>query len=596
MPDKKDLYNPLLSRRTFILGIGKLSLLSILASKMFYMQLIKQDKYKTLSDKNRINLVVVPPIRGKIYDAEGTLLATNKTCFRLLLNKNDNLKYYIYELELINQILDLPIETKNYIVKKAKNAARRVPVVILDQLTWAQISLIEEQKPQLTSVFIDVGYMRAYPMSLPTSHLVGYMGQANEQEKQKLIPGNIEDFAIGKSGIEKYYENLLRGEFGYKQIEVNAFGKCVRELSKVEPVSGKDIYLNIDANIQDKIWPYLNKQGCSAVVMDSTNGNVIILATTPPFESNNFAKLSKNYWDILLNDPYKPLINKAVQNTYPPGSVFKIITVLAALEAGIKEDKIVHCIGGASALGTNSFRCSSKHGHGAVDMRNAIKYSCNAYIYEMAKLIGADKIIEMATRFGFGAKTNIDIASEASGFVPSKQWKQDKLKSKWTIGDTLNLSLGQGFLLSTPIQLARFVASIASNGKLFTPKIVKSEPHFEQVKINLEYLKIIQEAMYLAVNTQGGTAYLSRIFNKNYQLAGKTGTAQVQAKASIDDDLNRLSIARERRNHAVFIGFAPYHDPRYAISVFVDHGGAGGKAGAPIASRIMEEILKKYIV
>ena len=596
MRNNRNTYNPLLSRRAFLLGAGKLGLLSILASKMFYMQLINQDKYKTLSDKNRINLVILPPIRGQIYDSTGLLLATNKPCFRLLLNKNDNFKYYFDELELISKILDLSEETKNYILKKAKNATRRIPVVILDQLTWEQISLIEEQKLQFTSVFIDIGYMRSYPMSLSTSHLIGYMGQLNEQEKQVFIPGNVEDFTVGKSGVEKYYENLLRGEFGYKQMEVNAFGKCVRELSDVKALCGKDIYLNIDSTIQDKIQPYLNKQGCSAIVMDSTNGNVIILATTPYFESNNFAKLSKDYWNSLINDPYKPLINKAVQNTYPPGSVFKIITVLAALEAGIREDKIVNCIGGVSALGTNSFRCSSKHGHGAMNMRDAIKYSCNAYMYEIAKLIGADRIIEMAIRFGFGAKTNIDIPSEASGFVPSKQWKQDKFKSKWTLGDTLNLSLGQGFLLSTPIQLARFVTAIASNGKLFTPRIVKNEPQFEQVQIKLEYLQIIQEAMYLAVNTQGGTAYLSRIVDKNHQLAGKTGTAQVQAKANIDDDLNRMNIAWERRNHAVFIGFAPYHNPKYSISVFVDHGGAGGRAGAPIASRIMEEILKKHVI
>ena len=392
----------------------------------------------------------------------------------------------------------------------------------------------------------------------------------------------------------KRYEGKLRGEFGYKQIEVNAFGKQVREIRNVESQQGEDLHLNIDVNLQQKIQPYLNKQGCSAIVMDSTNGNILILAASPVFEPNNFSKLSQDYWQSLISDPYKPLINKTIQSTYPPGSVFKIITILAALEAGITPDKTVYCTG-VSALGSNSFRCANHSVLRSLDMFDAIKYSCNTYMYEIARLIGSDKILEVARKFGLGSKTGIDLLGEVSGLVPSKEWKNEKSKSKWSLGDTLNISIGQGFLLTTPIQLVRFGSAIASNGKLYTPRIAKNDPAFTQVKINQKHLDILKEGMYRAVNTIGGTAYYSRILSEEHILAGKTGTSQVQAKANARDDLSRASISWHKRNHGIFIGFAPYHAPRYSILVFVDHGGGGGRAAAPIASKIMSEVLEKYI-
>lgn len=593
MLDKKNLQNQSISKRAFLIGAGKLALLSLLGMRMFYLQLLKNNEYKTLSDKNRINFLLMQPFRGQIYDIAGTVIATNQACFRLFLDRKIG-ENYQQELQLINKILELSEEKIKYINKRIKITSRRQPVMILDQLDWRQISLIEEQKINLNSIFIEMGYSRFYPMADPLCHIIGYMGQINEQEKQELNISNLNDFNIGKAGIEKYYEEKLRGEFGYKQVEVNAFGKQIREITNVAAEKGNDLYLNIDAKLQEKIQPYLNKQGCSAIVMDSTNGNILIMSASPAFEPNNFTKLSQNYWQSLINNPYKPLINKAVQNNYPPGSVFKIITILAALEAGITVDKTVHCTG-ESVLGSNSFRCWHKHGHGIVDMFSAIKYSCNTYMYELGRIIGCEKIMQMAERFGFGAKTGVDILGEASGFVPSKEWKQNKLKSKWSIGDTLNLSIGQGFLLATPIQLARFAAAIASNGRLYTPRIARNEPNYSQINIDQKYLNILKEGMFKAVNTAGGTAYYSRILAEKHQLAGKTGTAQVQSKVDANDDLSRESIAWEKRNHAVFLGFAPYKNPLYSIAVFVDHGGGGGRAAAPIASKIMAELLHEYV-
>lgn len=582
----------IVTRRAFMLGAGKLGLFSLLASRMFYMQFIREDEYKTLSDKNRISLILITPERGRIYDYSGLELAGNAASFRLLLDKTPQANYES-EIQLIAQLLDLTQEQYKYIIKKSAKANYRAPITILDQLNWQQVSLIEEHKPNLSSIFIDVSQTRVYSKNFSTSHLLGYIGQVNDQ-KLKELKLSQRDFNIGKSGLEKHYEGILRGEFGYKQMEVNAYGKYIRELAHSQANKGQELHLNIDGELQEKTWPYLNRQGCSAIVMDSTNGNILLLSSTPGFDPNNFSKLTQEYWRSLINDSYKPLINKTVQNNYPPGSPFKIITILAALEAGYLPDKTVTCIGGACALGGNSFRCHSKEGHGRLDMYGALKYSCNAYMYEISRLIGADKIIDMAKRFGFGMPTGIDLPGEVSGLVPTKKWKKERFKSDWSLGDTLNLSIGQGFLLATPMQLACFSMSLANGGKLYTPLIAKGESKFRQVDINLAYLDIVKQAMYMAVNTPGGTAYSSRNFNNLHELAGKTGTAQVQSKANANDDLSRESLQWEKRNHAMFIGFGPFKAPKYAISVYVDHGGGGGRAAAPIASRIMKDVFEKH--
>ncbi|KJV93047.1 penicillin-binding protein 2 [Rickettsia amblyommatis str. Darkwater] len=560
---------------------------------MFYLQLIKSEEYKTLSDKNRINFVVLPPTRGRIYDLDGNILATNKPCYQLVIDRSIN-NNYRDELEIISNILNLSPEKYNYIKHKIKKSSRHTPLIIFDQLDWQQVSMIEEQKHKLASIFIDIGYLRFYPFSSFTSHLIGYLGQINEQEKQELNIHSLSDFNIGKSGIEKYYDNKLRGAFGYKKVEVNAYGKQVREIAGTPTKSGEDLHLNIDASLQQNIQQYLNPKGSSAIVMDTKTGNVLICASTPGFESNHFSKLSENYWQSLMSDPYKPLINKVIQNSYPPGSVFKIITVLAALEVGINPNRTVFCDGSA-ALGTNSFRCWNHSGHGTLDMRSALKHSCNIYMYELARAVGPDKILEVAREFGLGSKTGIDLAPESSGFVPSKEWKKKKLKLPWSIGDSFNLAIGQGFLGVTPIQLARFITAIASNGKLYTPRILKNDPEFYNVNIKPENITIIQESLYNTVNVAGGTAYYNRILGKNRQLAGKTGTSQVQGKLNAKDDLSRKSIAWERRNHALFLGFAPYHDPSYSVTVFIDHGGGGSKAAAPVARKIMSDVLDKYL-
>ncbi len=592
MLDRISLNRQIMTRRTFVIGAGKLGLLFLLAGRMFYMQFIKKDEYRTLSDNNRIKMILLSPTRGQIFDSDGVIIAKNNTCFRLLLDKNGNPKYS-EEINHLVEILELDDYQIDEIKKRMSKEGRRVAAIVIDCLDWNQVAVIEERKADFKSLFIDTGFERFYKSGLSTAHLIGYLGRpgTGEDEPTKLAD---ETFKVGKGGIEKFYEEHLRGEFGFKRIEVNALGKYVRELGKSASKPGNDLYLNINAELQENALKHMNAQGCSAIVMDCTNGNVIICASTPSFDPNKFSKLSNQYWNSLINDPYKPLIDKTTKSLYPPGSVFKIITALAALEAGIDPDNKIICTG-APILGGNSFRCSRSRGHGALNMVDALKYSCNHYIYAVARQTGADKIIEVANRFGLGKPTGVDLPGELSGFVPTKQWKMEKYGTKWGVGDTLNLSIGQGFILATPMQLACLITAIASNGKLFSPKIAVGAPNYVQLDLQQSNLEIIKTALFNTMNTPGGTGYLSRLDYKSMHMAGKTGTAQVQAKKNASDDLSRDNIAWGSRNHAIFSGYAPFDNPKYAISIYFDHGGGGGRASAPIAKKIMQDVLLKYL-
>jgi penicillin-binding protein 2 len=590
MLDNETIRGQLISRRTLVIGAGKLGMLFLLASRLFYMQFIKKDQYKTLSDKNRISIIIITPVRGQIYDINDIIIAKNNPCFRLLLDKSGNPKYS-NEIKLITQLLSLEADQIEEINYRIKTGGKKFPVMIIDCLDWQQVSSIEERKAELVSIFVDTGYKRFYKSGFNTAHLLGYMGSP-KKEQQKEFGIIDKNFKVGKSGIEEFYENSLRGQFGHKQIEINAFGKFIRSLAKSDSISGNDLKLYIDSELQGKVRLLLSEQGASAIVIDCTNGGVLLLSSSPSFEPNNFNNLSTKYWNSLINNPYRPLINKTIQSTYPPGSVFKIITFLAALEAGFNPDTKISC-NGSSALG-RYFHCSSKQGHGLLDMTKAIQYSCNSYVFEVAKIIGPDKIEQMARRFGFGKKTGIDLCGEQNGFVPSRAWKEERHGNKWSMGDTLNLSIGQGFLLSTPIQIAKFITAIATDGKLFVPMIVQGETRFTNVNIKQEYIAFIKHALYAASNNIGGTSYYSKLNLDGIKMSGKTGTAQVQSKSHINDDLSHANIAWERRNHAIFAGYAPSDNPKYAVSVYFDHGGGGGKNAAPIARDIMKEVLLKY--
>jgi penicillin-binding protein 2 len=581
--DNKDL----MTRRIFCLALGKVSLLSLLIGRMFYLQFLKKDEYKILSDKNRLKTMLLSPPRGNICDSFGQKIVQNITCFRLLLDKNISPDFR-QEGGIISELLELNEGQKAEFLKRVSNTGWKIAGLIIDSLTWQQVSILEERKSEIKSFFVDLGFKRHYLHPHATAHVTGYLGKQSTKSTEKLEIGD-EYWRVGKTGVELYYEEQLRGKFGVKTIEVNAHGKYIRELSKTELTVGSHLHLNLNLELQSKTYQYLPEKGCSATMMDCRTGAMILYASTPSFDPNEFYKLSNEYWQNLSANPYKPLIDKCCKSLYPPGSVFKIITMLAALESNIAPDVKIFC-SGKSELGGNSFRCAKATGHGLITMQEAIKYSCNSYVFAIARKIGADKIIEVAKKLGFGQLTGIDLPGEKEGFVPSPIWKYKKYKQRWTLGDTLNMSIGQGFLLATPLQITRMMAAIANGGYLLTPSLKKQVTNSIKLDIKEEHIKFLQIAMHDVMNKPGGTGYASRIEHNFNTIAAKTGTAQVRAKKHQNDDLNRESIAWESRNHAIFSGYGPFEDPQFAMTVYFDHGGGGGRSAAPIAKKIIMDL------
>ena len=581
--DNKDL----MTRRIFCLALGKVTLLSLLIGRMFYLQFLKKDEYKILSDKNRLKTMLLSPPRGNICDIVGQKIVQNITCFRLLLDKNISPDFR-EEGAIISSLLELNEEQKVEFLKRINNTGWKMAGLIIDSLTWQQVSILEEKKSEIKSFFVDLGFKRHYLHPYATAHVTGYLGKQSVKSTEKLEIAD-EYWRVGKTGVELYYEEQLRGKFGVKTIEVNAHGKYIRELSKTELTVGAHLHLNLNLELQSKVYQYLPEKGCSATMMDCNTGAMILYASTPSFDPNEFYKLSNEYWQHLSANPYKPLIDKCCKSLYPPGSVFKIITMLAALESNISPDVKIFC-SGKSELGGNSFRCAKATGHGLITMQEAIKYSCNSYVFAIARKIGADKIIEVAQKLGFGQLTGIDLPGEKEGFVPSPMWKYKKYKQRWTLGDTLNMSIGQGFLLTTPLQITRMMAAIANGGYLLTPSLKQQTTSRIKLDVKEEHIKFLQIALHDVMNKPGGTGYSSRIDHNFCTIAAKTGTAQVRAKKNQNDDLNRESIAWESRNHAIFSGYGPFEDPQFAMTVYFDHGGGGGRSAAPIAKKIITDM------
>ncbi len=585
MLDREVFRNQLISRRTFILAGCKGGIFSALLARMFYLQIIKGDEYQVLSDKNRISLVMIAPERGIINDRYGIRIAENRPSFFLKLDRKQT-KSYKKSLEILFEILALNEDSQRKIYEKLKKTSYRAPLNILEDITWEQVALIEERIYDLPGVYVESSTLRKYNYGETCAHITGYVGKMSQEDQNEFKHSSAE-FQVGKSGIEKKYEEILQGKLGYRKIEVDAHGLYINQIEKVDSVIGETLNLTINFELQDYIHKIMDPVGSSAVVMDVKNGDILALCSMPAFDPTEFiGGISAFSWKKLINDPYKPLINKVIQTQYPPGSTFKLITTLAALEAGVDPSYTVFCSGHTS-LGNKIFNCWYHSGHGNLDMIGAIKHSCNCYMYNIGKLIGAEKILSVAKRFQYGKATSIDLPDEARGFVPDRQWKIRNFKFDWSVGDSFNISIGQGALLSTPIQQARVIAAFANGGKLLKPRITdRVESEIIDLNLNPKHLEVIKEGMFKVINEDGGSARGSKALN--VILAGKTGTSQVQAKKNAKDDLSRSSIKWERRNHALFAGFAPFDDPKYAISIIVDHGGAGARVAAPIAKKICE--------
>ena len=587
------------SRRVAFLGGGKVLLLSLLAGRMYQLQVIESDKYKTLADENRINLRLLPPPRGTIVDRYGRALAVNQENYRVTLVA-EQVNDINTMLDTLSGIISLEDYERHRILREVRRRRGFVPVTVRENLDWRDVSRIEVNAPDLPGLSIEVGQRRQYPFAEDFAHVLGYVSAVSEKEVTGDPLLELPGFKVGKNGVERVFDLNLRGKAGNTQVEVNAVGRVIRELSRQEGQPGVDLRLTIDRDLQKLAADRLKEEkSASAVILDVHNGDVLALSSVPGFDPNEFVTgLSSKTWRRLINDPYAPLTNKAISGLYAPGSTFKMVVALAALEARIvAPDHRVFCRG-HTQLGNARFHCWKRHGHGWQDMYDAHQNSCDVYFYDIAKRIGIDRIAAMATRFGLGTKTGIELPSEKGGVIPTRAWKKALIGTAWQQGETLISGIGQGFILTTPLQLAVMTARIANGGKAVLPRLIRAaevdgkeeEPVFKDLGISKRSLDVVREGMLRVTNVQQGTAYRARISEEGMEMSGKTGTAQVRRISKAERDtwvLKNHERPWRERDHALFVGYAPSDNPRYAVSVIVEHGGGGSKVAAPIARDLL---------
>jgi penicillin-binding protein 2 len=591
--------NKIFNRRAFIIGACQSSVSLALVTKLGYLQLVRHNKYSIQSDRNRIKPIINPAPRGIILDRNGVALAKNNNNYRLFLfiEKKGNAKQLI---DTLSEVLLLDSETAKNFLTKIQNGRKNTIISLIDNIAWDDLARIESNIYRLPGVSIESGVTRFYPFPLETAHFLGYVSLPSEKEvgenEQNLFMHP--DFRVGKAGIERSFDEILRGNYGVKYVEVDAIGTQIRTLSAKNYDEGSRLRLTIDARIQQFTTEKIKDEVASVVLLDIKTGEVISYASSPSFDPNNFVEgVSRQYWQGLNDDPKKPLNNKPISALYPPGSIFKLMVALSALENGVNPEVRINC-NGSYQSGKRSFHCWKEGGHGSVNMLDAITQSCNVFFFTIANRLGINKISEMASRFGYGEKLDISLYGAKSGLVPSEEWKQKNYGVAWSGGDTLNTAIGQGFVLATPLQMALVTARIANGGIPIKPYLVKNkniETQFDELKssplVELKHINLIKEGMRRVVNDPRGTAFLKRIEVSEFEMAGKTGTSQVISKR--EDEMSKAEIAKKtNQNHGVFVGFAPVLDPKYAISIVVEHGKSGSSSAAPIGRDILLEVQK----
>lgn len=594
-----------LTRRTLVLGGIKLGLLSTLVGRLYYLQVVQSQKYTMLAEENRISLRLVAPSRGTIVDRFGAPLAVNQQNYRVVAvaERTRNLHE---TLDKISQIVPLTDADRRRVMREAQRKRRFVPVTVRENLNWDQVSTIELNTPDLPGVSIEVGEIRHYPFTEATAHILGYVGAVSEAELQKGDPVlSLPGFRTGKNGIEKYHEKALRGTAGTSQLEVNAVGRVIRELSRDEGQPGREVQLTLDVGLQQFMQNRLGQEKSAAgVVMDVNTGGIYALCSHPSYDPNQFTMgINAELWEDLLSNPTTPLTNKAVAGQYAPGSTFKMIVALAALESGLVSNRHTAYCPGHMDLGDHRFHCWKKGGHGTVDMVGGLRHSCDVFFYDLARRIGIDRISEMAHRFGMGEKLGLDLPHERPGLIPSIDWKKAALGTSWQQGETLIASIGQGYVLSTPLQLAVMTARIANGGFAVKPHLTKQirqgpveQTVWPSIGVRKENLDLVVRGMNEVVNAPNGTAFKARIPDGGMEMAGKTGTAQVRRITMAERNTGvrkNEDLPWRERDHALFVAFAPVHAPRYACSIIVEHGGGGSAVAAPIARDILIECQKR---
>lgn len=593
-----------INRRALMIGGAQVGFAGLLALRMRHLQVDQADQFRLLAEENRINMRLIPPSRGNIFDRNGVVLAENEPSYRITLVPED-----AGDIEEILANLSKLVPMSQEDIERAKSEIKRsapfLPVTVLDRVTWDDVSKVAINTPSLPGVTPEVGLSRIYPIGEYYAHVVGYVGPVSQRDLDRIEDPDpllrIPRFQIGKVGIEQKYEDVLRGRAGAKRVEVNSIGRVMRELDRREGVPGANLQITVDSELQAYLQTRLGEESASAVVMDCKSGDILAIASSPAYDPNKFVRgISFDDYGVLRDNDKRPLASKTVQDAYPPGSTFKMVTALAALEAGvITPDETVNCPGHLEVSG-RKFHCWKRGGHGKVDLSRSLRESCDVYYYDLALKIGIENISAMAERLGLGVAHDIPMSAVTSGLAPTKEWKRRTRGKDWVIGDTVNASIGQGFVLSSPLQLAVMTARLAT-GNAVAPRLIKSIDGHDltigptpSLNVSTSNLKHIQEAMYSVSNNRRGTAYGSRIIADGFRMAGKTGTSQVR---NISETERRAGVTSnddlpwERRDHALFVNFAPYDDPKIAVAVVVEHGGGGSTAAAPIARDITLQAL-----
>ncbi len=578
-------------RRSLVLGACKSTLLVGLFSRMFYLQIISNKKFAKLADKNRIRSELIPASRGKIFDRNNIILASNEPNYSLVFEKvgiNDANKNY-QVVTAIGKILDLGVEDEDELFNRINGLSVGEVLLIKDNLAWTELVALEVNIYDLQGASIKTGFSRLYPYGSIASHIIGYLGSASDKDITKHSMTLYPNLKIGKNGVEKTQEKLLQGITGVQKIEVNARGKIIKEVSTLASAPGKDIKISLDINLQRKIDKLLGDQTGVILASKISNGDIIAAVSKPEFNLNLFNNgISTSNWNKLLNDPELPLINRVVSLTYPPGSGFKINAAVAALKQGFNPDTTFTCPG-YHVVGDRVFRCWKSTGHGKINLYQAIAGSCNVYFWNIARIIGVQPIADTARQLGYGSQLlNGELPREQEGIIPDADWKKMVIGSNWTLADTINTVIGQGYVEATPIQILTMVTRIAS-GKQMVPSFINSLENKEFSSLGLDSeLKIVQKGMEMAVNAPGGTAYRHRIIDPNLAMAGKTGTCQVISKRYKNDDLSKENVMKKIRNHGIFVAYAPLVRPEYAFCGIIEHGGFPSLA-IKIANEVLTE-------
>lgn len=583
-----------------------LMVFALLLLRLVYLQLIKGEEYRRLSETNCVRLKSIKSSRGLIYDRHHNLLVDNRPAFDLTIVLED--AHPVNEtIEKLADLIDVPFEDLMGSIKKAGKSAFYKPLTLKRDISRDLLAIVEAHKFDLPGIHIDIEPTRHYIYKKTAAHLLGYLGQINRKELQSgSYPTVRTGDSIGRYGIEKSFEPFLQGKRGGRQVEVDVNGRVIKVLKTVPPVSGNDLHLTLDLELQKTAEQLLGENDGAVVAIDPSNGDVLVMASAPSFDQNDFiGGISTKKWQALMTDPGKPMNNKAIQAEYPPASTYKILTAMAALEEKVIDGNTTVFCPGFYKFGNRRYQCWNRNGHGEINMVDALAQSCDVFFYQAGEKIGVDSLAQYANGSGFGRSTGINLAHERRGLIPTAAWKKKRFKEAWQAGETLSISIGQGFNLVTPLQMATFIAAVGNGGTLYRPRIVTSiedsdgnlvksiQPEITGgLPASKENLALVQRGLLEVVQGARGTARRIRI--KGINIAGKTGTAQVFSRKA-GEKFDNETIGRTLRDHAWFVSYAPAEAPTIAICVIIEHGEHGSSAAAPVAGALIKKHLEKYL-